>query len=98
MKRLPPVTSSSTILVTVTLPTRHFCISAPSASRRKLSGAQGGCAIIIGEGVAAMPFDFSVSDVIPASPQAIYDSWLDSQGHADITGRQPAHISALPGA
>jgi activator of HSP90 ATPase len=45
-----------------------------------------------------MPFDFSVSDVIPASPQAIYDSWLDSQGHADITGGQPAHISAIPGA
>jgi activator of HSP90 ATPase len=45
-----------------------------------------------------MPFDFSVSDVIPAAPQAIYDSWLDSQGHADITGGQPAHISAIPGA
>jgi hypothetical protein len=39
-----------------------------------------------------MPFEFSVSDVIPASPRAIYDAWLDSQGHADITGGQPAHI------
>jgi activator of HSP90 ATPase len=45
-----------------------------------------------------MPFEFSVSDVIPASPRAIYDAWLDSQGHADITGGQPAHISAVPGA
>ncbi len=28
-----------------------------------------------------MPFEFSVSDVIPASPQAIYDAWLSSDGH-----------------
>src|SRR5229473_652221 len=33
MKRLPPVTSSSTILVTVTLPMRHF-ISAPLIAGR----------------------------------------------------------------
>src|ERR1700745_1791068 len=45
-----------------------------------------------------MPFEFSVSDVIPASPRAIYDAWLGRQGHADITGGRPAHIPAVPGA
>lgn len=45
-----------------------------------------------------MPFDFSVSDVIPAAPQEIYDAWLDSNGHARITGGQPARISAEEGA
>jgi len=45
-----------------------------------------------------MPFEFSVSDVIPASPEQIYDAWLDSEGHARITGGQPASISAKEGA
>lgn len=41
-----------------------------------------------------MTFDFSVSDVIPASPREIYDAWLDSAAHAAMTGGQPARISA----
>jgi activator of HSP90 ATPase len=41
-----------------------------------------------------MPFDFSVSDVIPASPQEIYDAWLSSDGHEKITGGKPAQMSA----
>jgi len=41
-----------------------------------------------------MSWDFKVSDVIPAAPQAIYDAWLDSQGHAGMTGGQPASCSA----
>jgi activator of HSP90 ATPase len=45
-----------------------------------------------------MPFDFTVSDVIPASPAEIYDAWLSSQGHQQITGGQPARMSAEPGA
>ena len=45
-----------------------------------------------------MSFEFSVSDTIPASPQAIYDAWLDSQAHAEMTGRKAAQISAAPGA
>ncbi len=45
-----------------------------------------------------MAFDFTVSDVIPARPQQIYDAWLSGQGHADITGGQPAQISAQEGA
>src|SRR5438045_1461546 len=45
-----------------------------------------------------MPFSFSVSDIIPATPQAIYDAWLDSADHASMTGGKPAQVSAEPGA
>ena len=45
-----------------------------------------------------MPFDFSVSDVIPASPQEIYDAWLSSDGHEKITGGKPAQMSTQEGA
>jgi activator of HSP90 ATPase len=44
-----------------------------------------------------MPFDFSVSDVIPASPQAIYEAWLSSDGHEKITGGKPAQMSTEQG-
>jgi activator of HSP90 ATPase len=43
-------------------------------------------------------FAFTVSDIIPAGPQQIYDAWLSSDGHAQITGGQPASISAQEGA
>jgi activator of HSP90 ATPase len=36
--------------------------------------------------------------VIPASAQAIYDAWLSSEGHASITGGQPAEVSPKVGA
>jgi activator of HSP90 ATPase len=45
-----------------------------------------------------MSFEFSVSDVVPASAQDIYNAWLSSSGHANITGGQPAQISAQEGA
>ena len=45
-----------------------------------------------------MPFAFTVGDVIPASPRQIYDAWLDSAGHAAITGGQPAQITPEKGA
>src|SRR5262249_42865516 len=45
-----------------------------------------------------MPLEFSVSDLIPASAQDIYDAWLSSSGHEKITGGQPAQISAQEGA
>ncbi len=45
-----------------------------------------------------MPFDFSVADVVPASPREIYDAWLDSRGHAAMTGGQAARITARVGA
>ena len=44
-----------------------------------------------------MPFDFTVSDVIPATPQQIYDAWLDDEGHANITGGASADISPNEG-
>lgn len=44
-----------------------------------------------------MAFDFTVSDVVPASSRDVYDAWLDSTGHAAITGGQPARISAVEG-
>jgi len=40
-----------------------------------------------------MPFEFTVSDVIPASPQEIYDAWLDSKRHAQMTGGERARMS-----
>jgi uncharacterized protein YndB with AHSA1/START domain len=33
-----------------------------------------------------MSFKFSVSDVIPAKPRAIYEAWLDSKAHGAMTG------------
>ena len=45
-----------------------------------------------------MSFEFSVSDVVPAAAQDIYDAWLSSSGHERITGGQPAQISAQEGA
>jgi activator of HSP90 ATPase len=45
-----------------------------------------------------MSFEFSVSDLIPAGAQDIYDAWLSSSGHERITGGQPAQISAREGA
>src|SRR5579862_1689311 len=49
-------------------------------------------------GDCAMAFEFTVSDIIPASPKEIYDAWLSSEGHENITGGQPAEISAEEGA
>ena len=45
-----------------------------------------------------MAFEFTLTDIIPASPQQIYDAWLSSDGHAAITGGQPAQASARVGA
>lgn len=33
-----------------------------------------------------MPYDFKLSAIIPASPQEIYDAWLDSLTHSEMTG------------
>jgi uncharacterized protein YndB with AHSA1/START domain len=41
-----------------------------------------------------MPFDFTVSDLIPATPEAIYAAWLDSAGHTAMTGGKRAEASA----
>ena len=52
----------------------------------------------MGKRGGAMPFEFSVSDFIPARAQDIYDAWLSSSGHEQITGGQTAQISAQEGA
>lgn len=44
-----------------------------------------------------MPYDFVISDIIPATPQAIYNAWLDSAGHTAMTGEE-AEASTEPGA
>ena len=44
-----------------------------------------------------MALDFTVSDVIPATPKEIYDAWLDSRLHAKMTGGHPATITAVQG-
>ncbi len=33
-----------------------------------------------------MPFAFTLSETIPTTPRQIYDAWLDSDGHAAMTG------------
>jgi uncharacterized protein YndB with AHSA1/START domain len=37
-------------------------------------------------GEALMPYDYKLITTIPASPEAIYDAWLDSAGHTNMTG------------
>ena len=32
-----------------------------------------------------MSVEFEISDLIPASPQVVYDTWLSSEGHAAMT-------------
>jgi activator of HSP90 ATPase len=33
-----------------------------------------------------MAFSFTLTDVVPATPQQVYDAWLDSRGHSKMTG------------
>lgn len=40
--------------------------------------------------------EFEVSTIIPASPQEVYDAWLDSKGHSKMTGAK-AKVSAKAG-
>jgi uncharacterized protein YndB with AHSA1/START domain len=35
-----------------------------------------------------MPYDFKISTLIPASPQEIYDAWLNSLAHSEMTGSE----------
>ena len=43
-----------------------------------------------------MTIEFTVAAVIPAPPAAVYDAWLDSDGHTKMTG-SPAHATANVG-
>jgi activator of HSP90 ATPase len=44
-----------------------------------------------------LAFSFTLTDTIPAMPQQIYDAWLDSRGHTEMTG-STAEAKATEGA
>jgi uncharacterized protein YndB with AHSA1/START domain len=51
-----------------------------------------------------MPYTYKLTDIIPAPPAAIYDAWLNSRAHTDMTGgkatqspRIGARVSAWDG-
>lgn len=44
-----------------------------------------------------MTYAFTLTAIIHATPQAIYETWLDSRGHSDMTGGK-AKQSSKPGA
>ena len=44
-----------------------------------------------------MGLKFTVSEVIPASPRAVYDAWLDSRAHSKMTGAQATASKKLGG-
>jgi uncharacterized protein YndB with AHSA1/START domain len=44
-----------------------------------------------------MPIEFTVSDVVSATPQEVYEAWLSSDGHTEMTGGE-AHASDSVGA
>lgn len=43
-----------------------------------------------------MPYEFTVSDVMPATPADVYDAWLSSDRHGAMTG-DPATIDPRVG-
>ncbi len=43
-----------------------------------------------------MSYDFEVSDIIPGTPEEIYSTWLDSEGHSAMTGAE-AHVDPAVG-
>jgi len=43
-----------------------------------------------------MAVEFTVSMLLPATPEEIYTAWLSSEGHSDMTGSS-ASVSALVG-
>lgn len=43
-----------------------------------------------------MGIKFEVSDLIPATPEEIYNAWLSSEGHSRMTG-SPARTSTVVG-
>lgn len=43
-----------------------------------------------------MALEFVVSELFPVTPQDIYDAWMSSKGHSDMTG-SPATVLAVVG-
>jgi activator of HSP90 ATPase len=44
-----------------------------------------------------MAFEFTVSDVLPASPGEVYAAWLNGKSHAAMTGGGPATATTKVG-
>jgi activator of HSP90 ATPase len=45
-----------------------------------------------------MTYDFKLSCTLPATPQAVYDAWLDSAAHSAMTGGAAKIASRVGGA
>jgi len=43
-----------------------------------------------------MAIEFTVSTLLPATPEEVYQAWLSSEGHSQMTG-SPAKVSAQVG-
>ena len=43
-----------------------------------------------------MAYDFELSDVLPASPKAVYEAWMSTAGHTAMTGAD-AKVDPRPG-
>lgn len=43
-----------------------------------------------------MAYDFELTTVLPASPLAVYEAWITSDGHSAMTGAE-AHVDARAG-
>ena len=43
-----------------------------------------------------MGYDFEVSDIVPATPDDIYEAWMSSDGHSAMTGAE-AHVDPTVG-
>ena len=44
-----------------------------------------------------MSFEFEITESFPAPPQVIYDTWLDSEGHAAMTGTSASSSGEVGG-
>ena len=44
-----------------------------------------------------MPYDYTLTTIIPAAAREIHDAWLDSLAHSEMTGGR-ANMSAELGA
>ena len=44
-----------------------------------------------------MAIEFEVSALIPASPEVVYEAWLDSEGHTKMTGGEAKVSSEVGG-
>src|SRR5262249_60361794 len=79
-------------------PTRSVLNKSPRWPKERPASAAMLGVTTMGKRGGALPFEFSVSAFIPARAQDIYDAWLSSSSHEQITGGQKAQISAQEGA